>query len=364
MPMSQPAAETAFSHGEEALSGVLLTNLGTPQAPTRGAVRRYLAEFLSDPRVIEVPRVIWLAVLQVILIVRPGRSARAYRAIWTEHGSPLLAHARRQAELLDRELGQRDTGPVKVALGMRYGQPSIAYALETLRSAGARRIVVLPLYPQYSATTTGSTFDAVAATLRTWRWLPELRFLTHYHDHPGYIEALVDAVKASWDTHGRAERLLYSFHGLPQRYFLAGDPYPCECRKTARLVSEALGLGDEDWDVSFQSRVGREPWLKPYTDELLGEWASSGVRGVDVISPGFSADCLETLEEIDMRYRDLFLDAGGEAFHYIPALNDQPAHIRALADLLSTQLGEWARESNASDATESAARAERLGAGQ
>lgn len=340
--MSRYQGEPEYTHGESACTGVLLTNLGTPDAPTPQALRRYLREFLSDPRVVEAPPLIWWLVLHgVILRVRPRRSARLYAKVWTDEGSPLLSIARRQAEALQKELDTRLQGPVKVVLGMRYGNPSLADALEILRRADARRLLILPLYPQYSATTTASTFDAVADELKTWRWLPELRMINHYHDDPGYIAALVASIRQYWAAHGRGDRLLFSFHGVPKRYLLAGDPYHCECYKTARLVSEQLALKDEQWSVSFQSRVGREEWLRPYTDEILAAWPKAGVKRVDVICPGFSADCLETLEEIAQENRDLFLGAGGENFHYIPALNERSEHIEALADLVVRHSQGW-----------------------
>jgi ferrochelatase len=348
--------EPGFSHGTPPELGVLLTNLGTPEAPTASAVRRYLAEFLSDPRVIEMPRWLWRIILHgVILRVRPRRSAEAYHKVWTPEGSPLLVIARRQASALQAALTARLPGPVRVALGMSYGRPAIAEALEELRAAGSRRLLVLPLYPQYSATTTGSTFDAVASVLGTWRWLPELRFITHYHDDPGYVGALVASIREAWANAGEPERLLFSFHGLPRRYFEAGDPYHCMCQKTARLVAHGLDLPPERWAVSFQSRVGREEWLKPYTDHLLKEWGASGIKRVHVVCAGFSADCLETLEEIDQQNRGFFLEAGGEAFHYVPALNDRPDHIAALADLVTRHARGWPEADSAPDPAAAAA---------
>jgi ferrochelatase len=331
-----------YDHATPDRLGVLLANLGTPDAPTPSAVRRYLKEFLWDPRVIEVPRPIWWLILNgVILNVRPRRSAHAYQQVWTAEGSPLLVHSRRQAQALQGALDKRLPGPVTVALGMRYGQPSVASALAQLRAANARRVLVLPLYPQYSATTTASVFDAVAAELRTCRWLPELRFVNHYHDAPGYVAALAESVRRFQAEHGRPDRLLLSFHGVPKRYLLAGDPYHCECQKTGRLLAEALGLAPKAWGVSFQSRVGREEWLRPYTDETLKQWAKEGVRRVQVICPGFAADCLETLEEIALQNRDTFLAAGGTEYAYIPCLNDDPAHVDALADLAVQHCQGW-----------------------
>ena len=343
------------SHLSQESTGILVTNLGTPDAPTPGAVRRYLAEFLSDPRVVEVPRLVWWAILHgVILRIRPKRSAAAYKKIWTVEGSPLLVIAKRQTMALQEILTQRHAGRINVALGMRYGNPSIRDGLERLRTAGVRRVLVLPLYPQYSATTTGSTFDAISDVLRTWRWLPELRFISHYHDHPLYIRALALSIRSFWQEHGPAERLLFSFHGIPKRYFDAGDPYYCECQKTARLVAEELELPQDRWAVAFQSRLGREEWLTPYADHLIREWASTGTSSLEVLCPGFSADCLETLEEMAIQNRELFLSAGGSSFHYIPALNDDPHHIDALVDLVLRNIDSWeVRETKSSEQVQS-----------
>jgi len=335
--------EHTFEHDREPCTGILLTNLGTPDAPTPKAVRRYLSEFLWDSRVVEIPRPVWWLILHgIILRTRPARSARKYRTIWTETGSPLLTITRRQAIAVDKRLQQVCPGPVRVAVGMRYGNPSIAEALRGLRDAGARRLLLFPLYPQYSASTTASTFDALATELQSWRWLPELRMINHYHDDPSYIDALAQSIQAAWDKEDPpADRLLFSFHGLPKRTLLAGDPYHCECHKTARLVAERLGLAQGQWTVAFQSRFGRTEWLRPYTSELLEEWGRSGVRRVDVICPGFSADCLETLEEIAMENREVFIKAGGERFRYIPALNDSPPHIDALVNLILAHGSGW-----------------------
>ncbi len=332
-------ASGSSSLPSSARAGLLLVNLGSPDAPTPAALRRYLAEFLADPRVVEQPRWLWLPLLHgVILRVRPARSAAAYREIWTEEGSPLIAISRRQEAALREALA--DAG-VEVALAMRYGAPSVRDGLRALRQAGCERMLVLPLYPQYSATTTASVFDAVADELKQWRRVPALRFVDGYHAHPAYIAALAARIRAHRERHGRGERLLISFHGIPERYAKAGDPYPEQCAATARLLREALGLDEHEAPMSFQSRFGREPWLSPYTDETLQRLAGEGVRSVDVVCPGFAADCLETLEEIAMQNRDVFLAAGGEAFRYIPALNDDPAHVRALAGIAREQMADW-----------------------
>jgi ferrochelatase len=354
--------ETGFRHDAPETLGVLMVNLGTPDAPSTGAVRRYLAEFLSDPRVIEMPRLLWMAILHgVILRIRPKRSAHAYRQVWSERGSPLLDISRRQEEALQRALEQRNIGPLKVELAMRYGSPSIAGGLGALRRANVRRLLVLPMYPQYSATTTASAFDAVSSELQRWRWLPELRFVNQYHDEPGYIQALADSIRRHWDEHGQADKLLFSFHGIPREYFLGGDPYYCHCQKTARLVVERLAIPEQRWGLSFQSRVGNQEWLRPYTDQQLREWGAAGVGSVQVICPGFSADCLETLEEIVLQNRDFFLQAGGREYGYIPALNDDPAHIAALTGVVARHIGGWPeRDAEARNAELTGEAADRL----
>jgi len=312
-----------------------LTNLGTPDAPTRSALRAYLKEFLSDPRVVEQPRWLWWMILHgVILNVRPAHSARAYRRIWTAEGSPLLTISMAQAEKLARLSG----GDLVVEIAMRYGSPSIAQGLGVLREKGCQRIIILPLYPQYSATTVASTFDAVSDELQHWRHIPDLTLITRYYSHPQYIEALAQSIEQHWQKSGRAERLLCSFHGIPQRYAVAGDPYPHECEQTVVLLRQRLGLGEEELCMSYQSRFGREPWLQPYTDQTLRQWAKAGVGSVDVICPGFAADCLETLEEMAMENRDVFLQAGGREYRYIPALNDSDAHIEALKAVIRNYL--------------------------
>lgn len=333
--------EKTSHHGGADCTGVLITNLGTPDSCRPGDVRRYLKEFLWDPRVVKAPRPVWWLVLHLaVLNTRPRKSAKAYQNIWREDGSPLLVISRQQQRRLQQTLG---ADSFKVELGMRYGNPSIATAIASLQSAGVRRLLVLPLYPQYSATTTASAFDAVSAALSRRRWIPQLRRVNHYHDHPGYITALANRVRDYQKIHG-GEVLLMSFHGIPQAYFEAGDPYPCECRKTARLLAEELGLNEREWQVSFQSRFGPKQWLQPYTDRALISLARAGVRSVQVVCPGFSADCLETLAEVAMENRDRFLGAGGENYGYIPCLNDGDEHIRALTDIITGNIGDWSEE--------------------
>ncbi len=328
-----------FDHDLPATTGVLLTNLGTPEAPTASALRAYLKEFLWDPRVVEQPRWLWWLVLHgAILNIRPARSAKSYQTVWTDDGSPLLAIGKKQCAALKRALHEKAGDSVHVELAMRYGNPSIKTGLETLREKNCRTIIILPLYPQYSATTTASIFDAVADVLKTWRRVPALHMVDAYHQHPAYIAALADSVRAHWQQHGQSERLLMSFHGIPERYFKAGDPYPCHCRKTASLLRKTLGLDEDKAAISFQSRFGREPWIQPYTDATLKAWGKEGVKSVDVICPGFAADCLETLEEVGCENRDYFLNSGGEQYRYIPALNDSEAHIRALSQIVLEQV--------------------------
>lgn len=337
---------SGFEHGQVPAVGVLLANLGTPEAPTAEALRPYLRQFLSDPRVIELPAWKWRPILETFVLTRrPAASAELYRKVWTPEGSPLLLISKRQRQAVAEALGQAVGTPLHVALGMRYGQPSIAAALRELRERGCRRILVLPLYPQYSSATTGSTFDALADELKTWRWVPELRTIHGYHAEPGYVAALADSIEGFWAERGgaRPAKLLFSYHGIPQRYADAGDPYPGFCHETSRLVAERLGLAPETWVVAFQSRFGREEWLKPYTDETIKTMARAAVPSLDVISPAFAADCLETLEELDGLNREFWEEAGGphDGYRYIPCLNDQPHHIRLLADLVLRNLQGW-----------------------
>lgn len=356
--MTEPNANPgAVAHAQVARSGVLLVNLGTPDAPTAPAIRRYLAEFLSDRRVVELPRLLWWPILYgFILPLRPRRLVHAYGAVWTAQGSPLLAISRAQQAALQQRLGD----DVPVALGMRYGNPGIGAAIDELRERGARRILVLPLYPQYSATTTAAVFDEVFAQLRPLRWWPELRFINGYHDMPAYIDALAQSVRAHREAQGGSRHLLMSFHSIPLRCLEQGDPYYCFCQKTARLLATALQLEPDAWSLSFQSRIGRAKWLTPYTDHSIERLAREGVAELDVICPGFSADCLETLEEVSLRYGEQFRAAGGKALRYVPALNDSAAHMQALEALVRQHLAGWPAAEAADPLAADPARVERL----
>lgn len=324
-----------YEHGLPESLGVLLVNLGTPDAPTPAAVRRFLRQFLWDPRVIEYPRALWWIVLNgAILWFRPPRSANAYRQIWTEQGSPLLVHSQEVAAAVQNQISSRLAGETRVELAMTYGNPSIKSGLDRLHAAGARRIIVLPLYPQYSGTSTAAVFDAVAAVLTRRRWVPELRLINHYHDAPGYVAAHAANIRNHWEQNGKGNKLLFSFHGVPTSTIQNGDPYFCQCQETARLIASKLGLDDRDWMISYQSRVGREEWLRPYTDSVLAELGKDGLDRVDVVCPGFVVDCLETLEEIAIRYAELFTAAGGGSLSYIPALNARDDHIAFLVRLI------------------------------
>ena len=325
--------------------GVLLVNLGTPDAPTTSAVRRYLAEFLSDRRVVEIPRIVWLPLLYlVVLLIRPARSARAYRLIWSDQGSPLLALSQRIAERLEQALNSRRTHSTPLVLGMRYGSPSIAAGLDALQQLGVQRIIVLPLYPQYSAATGGSVFDAVTSHLGKWRHIPGLDLISDYHQHPAYIDAMATHLSRWWASEGYSASvqplLLLSFHGLPERTRTLGDPYFDQCHTTARLLTEGLGLADNEWEIVFQSRFGKAAWFKPYCVERLQQLPAVGVTRVDLFCPGFPVDCLETLEEIAITNQALFIEAGGREYRYIPALNDQACHIEALQTIIEQRTGD------------------------
>ena len=334
--------EPQHTHGNTAQTAVLLVNLGTPEAPTAPAVRTYLKQFLSDPRVVEIPSVVWQPILRgIILNTRPARSAQKYAKIWTRDGSPLKVHTEKLTKLLKGCLGEAGQREIIVDYAMRYGQPAIGTVLDRIKAQGARRILIVPLYPQYAASTTASVFDAVAAWGQSCRNLPELRFVRNFHDRHDYIAVLAASVRQHWQSTGRGEKLVISFHGLPKRSLDLGDPYFCECQKTGRLLAEALDLQPAQYAVTFQSRFGRAKWLQPYTQPSLEQLARQGVHRVDVICPGFVADCLETLEEIAIECRAAFLANGGKEFHYIPCLNERPDWVDTLNDLVVEHLGSW-----------------------
>ena len=368
--MARYRPEPAFAHDVPRRVGVLLVNLGTPDAPTAPAVRRYLAQFLSDRRVIEIPPAVWQPILHgVILRTRPAKSAQRYASIWMPEGSPLMVYSRRQTALLRGYLGQRlkeqglPSDHAMIALGMRYGTPSIATALDELRAGGCDRILVLPLYPQYSASTTATAVDEVFAAVQSMRRVPGLRFVDAYHDDPGYIGALAESINSYWLQHGRPDTLVLSFHGVTRRSLELGDPYHCHCQKTGRLLAQELGLERTQYQVTFQSRFGRAEWLQPYTQPTLIALARAGCGRVDVACPGFVSDCLETLEEIAQEGRDDFLKAGGREFNYIPCLNDRPQWIAALTDIALANLGGWLEQPASAEARErTRERAKALGA--
>ena len=342
--MARYQPEPAYRHGSAAATAVVLINLGTPAAPTAPAVRAYLKEFLSDPRVVEIPRAIWWLILNAIILnVRPSKSAEKYAAVWTAEGSPLKLHTERQTQLLRGLLGEAGH-QVVVDYAMRYGSPSIPATLSRLKAAGATRFLLLPLYPQYSSSTTATAFDAAFAWAATTRNQPELRTVRSFCDDPGYIEALAASVRRHWQHHPRpavAYRLIMSFHGVPRHTLEQGDPYHCECHKTARLLAEALALSSDDYQICFQSRFGRAQWLQPYTAPTLASLGRQGITQVDVICPGFPADCLETLEEIAIEGRATFVAGGGRTFNYIPCVNENDDWISALAKLAANHLQGW-----------------------
>lgn len=329
-----------FKHDQEEKIGILLVNLGSPAAPNAAAIRRFLKEFLSDHRVIEIPGFIWQLILNFfILPFRPRKLVPLYRSIWTPDGSPLVSIAEKQKEQLEHHFKSRKE--LCFALAMRYGKPDIASAIRQLASENAKKVLIFPGYPQYSGSTTASIFDAVSNELQQWRWIPELRFINQYPDDKHFIQTLADSVESFWQTHPRGKKLIMSFHGLPKAYLLKGDPYYCQCHKTARLLAEKLSLEETQWEITFQSRFGKAEWLKPYTSETLKHLAGQGIDSVDVICPGFAIDCLETLEEIAVENRDVFLEAGGKTYHYIPALNDSDGHINMMAKLIEQHIQGW-----------------------
>ncbi|MGH8719271.1 MAG: ferrochelatase [Burkholderiales bacterium] len=347
--MSAFRPEPEYEHGAQPKTGVLLVNLGTPEAPTRKALKRYLKEFLSDRYVIEIPKALWQPILRlVILNSRPRKSAQKYAQIWLPEGSPLRVHTARQAEMLRGYLGECVKSTVLVNYAMRYGAPSISAKLDQLRKERCERILLVPLFPQYSAATTGSAFAKVYEWARNVRNQPSLRFLKHYHDHPKYIAALAQSIRDYWMKTGRPAQLVMSFHGMPRRTLKLGDPYHCECQKTGRLLAEALGLEEKNYQVCFQSRFGRSEWLQPYTSEVLKELGWNKVGRVDVVCPGFVSDCLETLEEIAIEGKTVFLLAGGCEFHYIPCLNERDDWLHALTQIALENLSGWVSETKES----------------
>jgi ferrochelatase len=341
--MSRFRPEPAVAVAASPHTAILLVNLGTPDAPTAPALRRYLSQFLWDPRVVEIPRAVWWFILNgIILNTRPKKSAEKYASVWLAEGSPLKVHTERQAKLLQGLLGERGHRDLRVAYAMRYGQPAVADQLEALKAAGAKRILILPLYPQYAASTTASALDAVAAWMQGARNQPEFAFVRDYHDHPGYLDALAASVREHWQANGplgEKDKLVLSFHGLPQRSTELGDPYFHECRRTGQALRERLGLGEDRCLVTFQSRFGPAEWLQPYTQPTLEALGKAGTGRIDILCPGFAADCLETLEEIALECKAAFLAAGGQSFHYLPCLNERPDWIAALADIALTRLG-------------------------
>ena len=339
--MSKFIGEKNYEHGSPCKTGILLTNLGTPDAPTAKAVKPYLHQFLSDPRVIELPRFFWQIILRgIILQIRPKRSAINYSKIWIKEGSPLLQIAKQQLDLVKKEL-QLNYPNTFVALGMRYGNPSIESALKELQQKQVRRLLVFPLYPQYCAATTASTFDAVTNVLQKWRWIPELRFINQYFEEETYIAALADSIQQFWNKNGKPQKIVFSYHGIPKKYHTKGDPYHCFCLKTTRLVKEYMKLNDEEVITTFQSRFGRQEWLQPYTSQTLKELPRKNIKNIHIISPGFSADCLETLEELEKENREYFERAGGKDYKYIPCLNDNPLHISMMKGLIQKHTQGW-----------------------
>lgn len=331
-----------YVHGDERKIGVLLVNLGTPDAPTTSAVRKYLSEFLSDPRIVEIPRLIWWLILNLIILnIRPKKSRDLYRKIWLDKGSPLLVISKSIVEKLKQSKNISDKKYIIIDLAMRYGNPSIKTSLENFKKHNINKLAVIPMFPQYSAATTASIFDKLSEELSKWRNIPDLRFLSTYHDNNLYINACAQKIKNSWAKQEKAKKLVFSFHGLPQINLHKGDPYHCYCHKTARLIADELKLDQEDYIVTFQSRFGKQVWLKPYTDDVLAKLAADGVDSVDIFCPGFLCDCLETLEEINMQSREHYISSGGKNFNYIPALNDDEENILSLETIILNEVSNW-----------------------
>lgn len=363
-------AEPDYKHGDQLKVGILLANLGTPDAPTAKALRPYLRQFLMDTRVVEIPRFIWCWILNcIILVIRPSKSAEKYAQVWTKEGSPLLVYAQKQRQMLQGYLGQKIKSPFAVELGMSYGNPSMQSAIEKLKAQHCDKILVFPLYPQYAASSTAASLDAVWKTLLKMRNVPAIRTIRQYHDHPAYINAMAESIRTYWSSNGKPDKLIMSFHGVPKVHLTKGDPYHCGCHKTARLIAEALGLNETQYQVAFQSRFGKQEWLKPYLAETLETLGKANTNRIDVVCPGFSSDCLETLEEIAMEGKEMFQSNGGGAYHYIPALNAQESWIHAMTDIALENLQGWVYEqwdddvaAQANDATSKRAKA--LGAKQ
>jgi len=353
--------EPRHQHGSIPATGILLISLGTPEPPTARALRPYLRQFLSDRRVVEIPRALWWPILNgIVLNTRPGKSAGRYAKIWTAEGSPLAVHTGRQARLLGGYLGERTKAPLEVEWAVRYGRPTVEEKMRALRERGCERVLVIPLYPQYAASTTGSAYDAVGAALSHMRNVPALRVVKHFHDHSGYIQALAQSIRDHWMVSGRPDRLVMSFHGVPRFMLDRGDPYHCECQKTARLLAEALALKPEQYLVAFQSRFGRARWLTPYTMSAVAELGERKIGRIDVVCPGFVSDCLETLEEIAIEAKAAFLRAGGREFQYIACLNERDDWMRALTDIALDNLRGWASTGDDDPAARRAAEASRL----
>lgn len=360
--------ETPYQHGDQLKVGILLANLGTPEAPTAKALRPYLQQFLMDRRIVEIPRFIWCWILHcIILVIRPKKSAEKYASVWTKDGSPLMVNAQKQTKLMQGFLGQRIKSPFVVELGMSYGKPSMKSAIEKLKAQHCDKILVFPLYPQYAASSTASALDAVWRVLLKMRNVPAIRTIRNYHDHPAYIKALASSITAYWAMNGKPEKLVMSFHGVPKVHLTKGDPYHCQCHKTGRLLAEALNLSKEEYVIAFQSRFGKQEWLKPYLASTLEDLGKAKLKRIDVVCPGFSSDCLETLEEIAIEGKHLFQHAGGGDYHYIPALNDHENWIHAMCDIALENLqgwvsSDWDSTKAATEAEMTAMRAKSLGA--
>ena len=340
-----------FEHGRPSGVGILVVNLGTPDAPTPAAVRKYLAEFLSDKRVVEIPQFIWKIILHgIVLRVRPKKSAKAYQRVWSDEGSPLMAGTAGLTRKIDQQMKARYGEMVTTVVAMRYGNPSIQQGLEQLQAKGVGRIIVLPLYPQYSGATTGTVADEVFKQLMRWRWIPELHLMGAYHDDPSYIKAVADSVRQHWQEKGSSDKLLISFHGMPKATLIDGDPYFCQCHKTSRLIAEELQLTSEQWEMAFQSRFGAAEWLKPYAAERWLKLPQEGVKNLTVVCPGFSIDCLETIDEIANEGKEDFIKAGGEHFEYVPCLNDSPDQVMLMMKLLTSLISGWPKMDSNNDA--------------